>query len=51
VLHALTAALLEDDTVSGALLREMLPVHDFHADAANDAAALRVAMETASAPA
>jgi cell division protease FtsH len=47
VLDALTAALLQDDTVSGALLREMLPVHEFHADAANDAEALRVAMEGA----
>ncbi|CAI09073.1 cell division protein ftsH homolog [Aromatoleum aromaticum EbN1] len=50
VLHAVTAALLKDDTVSGALLREMLPAHDFHADAANDAAALRVAMETVPGP-
>lgn len=49
VLHAVSVALLKEDTVSGALLSEMLPVHDFHADAANDAAALRVAMEGSSA--
>lgn len=48
LLHAVSTALLKDDTVSGALLREMLPLHDVHADAANDAATLRVAMESVS---
>lgn len=47
VLDALTAALLKDETVSGALLREMVPLHE--AEAANDAVLRRVAMETGAA--
>jgi cell division protease FtsH len=43
VLHALTASLLQDETVSGALLRDLVPLHE--AEAANDAVLRRVAME------
>jgi cell division protease FtsH len=43
VLQAVTAALLKDETVSGALLREMLPLHEM--DAANDSSLRQVAME------
>lgn len=44
VLHELTAALLKDETVSGSLLQERLPLHE--AEAANDAVLRRVAMQS-----
>jgi len=43
VLQALTASLLKEETVSGALLRDMLPLHEM--DAANDSSLRQVAME------
>jgi len=48
VLHVLTVALLKDETVSGALLRDMVPLHE--AEAANEAVLRRVAMEVNPAP-
>lgn len=44
VLCALTAALLRDETTSGDLLREMLPIDGHGMKAANEAPALRLAM-------
>jgi cell division protease FtsH len=45
VLQALAAALLRDETVSGALLRDLLPLAQM--DAANDSSLRQVAMEAA----
>jgi len=51
VLEALAASLLRDETVSGALLAELLPITDPSLEAANDAAMLHVAMQAAGDPA
>jgi len=49
VLDEVAAALLRDETVSGALLAELLPLADPALEAANDAPVLRAAMQAADA--